>query len=401
MSSPKRPSNGSLLLARTLEICSRYVKRAQIQHNHNSECHLAINRPVADGDNIHLSARFLRPGMEEAQIWFKVPSDHRSNITERADPFILAAIFAAAEAAPLLRVVGAVTSPSLLRNLKQFQVAWCAWRGYKITTIEAESAPEEVSDHESAIAAFSGGVDLAFTAYRHIRGHLSERENLTTALMVHGFDIPLNNVVGFDRAVGRATAMLDSLGIPLIVVRTNIREFLPNWEMMHGAAVASTLALTSVGFSAGLIPSTGTYQLPFIPWGSNPLTDPLLGFRGFPLIHDGTASSRLDKVRALCGWPEALHNLRFCWQNAPAESNCGRCLKCILTALEFECCGVKPSCFVTPVTDEIIVDALSRYQSDPHGDVYFTEVLRAATAQGMDPAWLPALRHALHSLSLS
>ena len=83
------------------------------------------------------------------------------------------------------------------------------------------------------------------------------------------------------------------------------------------------------------------------------------------------------------------------FSQTPADGNCGRCLKCILTALEFKCAGVEPECFATPISDAQIVETLSRYVTDPHGDICFREVLDAAVEGGLTGAWLPVLQRVL------
>jgi hypothetical protein len=361
-------------------------------------CELLIDHPTLEGDSLRWSAKLLRPSKTPEEIWFKLPKIYSRFVTKRADPFIVATLFAAAESAPVLRVKGASISHTLLRNLTEFQYVWRAWRGFKLTKIEAEIEPDGASAVGPAIAAFSGGIDSSFTVYRHSKALSRELQNLTTAMMVHGFDIPLHDDVGFNGAAERARRMLASLGVSLITMKTNARDFCADWEMTHGAAVAAALTLLSREFSVGLIASSGTYHLPLIPWGSNPLTDPMLGSREFTIVHDGANSSRLDKVRALGDWPGALKDLRFCWQNKPPDANCGHCLKCILTALEFKCIGIEPECFITPITDSTIVEGLSRYISDPHGDICFREVLDTALVQRMAEPWLPALHDAIQRL---
>jgi hypothetical protein len=276
-----------------------------------------------------------------------------------------------------------------LHNLAEFQRIWRQWRYHNVIDIVAETVPDGDMSEGPAIVSFSGGVDSAYTVYC-----LAEKEppDQTAALMVHGFDIPLRDREGFDRAADRSRRMLDSLGVPLILMQSNIRCLANRWGTYFGSAVAAALTVLSGGFRRGLIAGTGTDFLSLIPWGSTPLTDPLLGSRGFPLVHDGGSSTRLDKVRRLCDWPEALENLRFCLQRNPPDGNCGRCMKCILTALEFRCAGVEPRCFAQPVTDDMIIEALQRYEPDPFGDIFFREVLDTALKQGMTETWLTSLQ---------
>ena len=106
-------------------------------------------------------------------------------------------------------------------------------------------------------------------------------------------------------------------------------------------------------------------------------------------------TSRLEKIHLLGNWPEGMNRLRFCFANSPPDGNCGRCMKCILTALEFRCAGVEPGCFAEPVTDDVILEALDRYEPNPFGDFYFHEVLEAALAEGRTDAWVPKLKRAM------
>ncbi|WP_375515647.1 hypothetical protein [uncultured Nostoc sp.] len=150
--------------------------------------------------------------------------------------------------------------------------------------------PGVVNRPKRAISAFSGGLDSCFTAFRHSRGKCGRSQRpLEAGLMVHGFDIPLFEQESFDRAVQKSKLTLASLGLELIPMATNFRDFKQNWEDTHGIAVASCLMLLQGGYSIGLIPSSDPYHAVDLSWGwgSNPLTDPLLSSSTFPIIHDG------------------------------------------------------------------------------------------------------------------
>ena len=72
-----------------------------------------------------------------------------------------------------------------------------------------------------SLACFSGGVDSAFTIYRYAGKRRDHRAHAgLTALMVHGFDIPVDDAQGFGRAAERAQQMLESLNVPLVLMRT-------------------------------------------------------------------------------------------------------------------------------------------------------------------------------------
>jgi hypothetical protein len=207
--------------------------------------------------------------------------------------------------------------------------------------------------------------------------------------MVHGFDIPLAQQEVFERAAEKSSAMLASLGVELIAMATNFRELGQDWEDVFGAAVASTLMLLRGGYTVGLLPSSYTYQSLFLPWGSNPLTDPLLSSNGFQIIHDGTAFKRIEKIQELTHFPAALQGLRVCWEGEQLDRNCGQCEKCIRTILGFRVMGIGlPSCFDRDVTNQQILDIQTSKKSQV---TYFEEILHLAMAAGITDSWVSAL----------
>ncbi|HWP59923.1 MAG TPA: class I SAM-dependent methyltransferase [Candidatus Acidoferrales bacterium] len=311
------------------------------------------------GSVVTTSAVIERAG-RPMRLWFRVPAAQRAAVTERAEPFVLAALFLAMRDRTDLVVHGEV-SPSLLRNLDEFQTAWHCWLpdAYERVEIIADAEREVVGNNrpEHALVAFSGGVDSSFTVFRHRKrlAGRSQRE-VSAAIMVQGFDIPLNQPYIFQRSLNRAKEMLDSLDVELIPVGTNFRELGLDWRHCFAAAAASCLSLFQKGHDAGLIASGEPYSSLVLPWGSTPLTDHLLSSRSFEIVHDGAGFSRSEKVRVLAGWPEALRHLRVCWEGGQLDRNCGRCEKCIRTALNFRVNGMSlPESFQRDVTDAEIV----------------------------------------------
>jgi len=242
---------------------------------------------------------------------------------------------------------------------------------------------------DQAIAAFSGGVDSCFTLFRHLTGQCGRLQRpLKAGLMVHGFDIPLDQPQVFERAAQRSQKMLASLGVALIPMATNFRELKQNWEDAHGIGLVSCLMLLQGGYGVGLVPSTEPYQA-LIPWGSNPVTDHLLSSRTFKVVHDGAAFTRIEKVEQLGQWQEALTRLRVCWQGQEKDRNCGRCEKCIRTILNFRVVGLGlPPCFENDIRDEDILRlrGLNELQISELEQIY-----RVALARSISGSWVEAL----------
>ena len=293
-----------------------------------------------------------------------------------------------------LRIHGPV-SPSLLRNLEDVQAAWSEWdpKGYRRVDIRADTeAEEEGAEAAPAALTFSGGLDSSFSAWRHTRGaDLRARVPIGAAVMVHGFDIPLAEGEVFARASARAARLVRSLGLDLVVVATNAREIVEDWESTHGAALASCLHFLRRGFSRGMVASSHTYGTLRVPWGSNPITDPLLSTEAFPVSYDGAAFSRREKARAVAGWPEAMTLLRVCWEGPEKDRNCGVCVRCVGTALCFAVEGVPvPPCLGVGSLEGALRGLRRRQLSRPAA-ARLGELRDSARASGIDASWVTAL----------
>jgi hypothetical protein len=361
------------------------------------KAHLWPEEAVEANGSTTLSVTIESHDGSRTRLWYRVPCEYASLIPANCDSFVVATVMLAMSQASDFAVHGEV-SPSLLRNLQEFQAAWACWypRKYQKIDIIAEVEREQANAtaEEKAIAAFSGGVDSCFTMFRHKSGRYGRlTRNLQAGLMVHGFDIPLAQQEVFERAAKKSKAMLNSLGVELIPVATNYREFGLNWEDVFGSAVASTLMLLRGSYTVGLVPSSYTYKSLFLPWGSNPLTDPLLSSNAFQVIHDGTAFKRIDKIREITNFPAALQSLRVCWEGKERDRNCGRCEKCIRTILGFRVMGIGlPPCFEQDVTDRQILDIKTSKKSQV---TYFEEILQAAIAAGISDSWVTTIEQCI------
>jgi hypothetical protein len=361
------------------------------------KAHLWPEEAVEANGSTTLSVTIESHDGSRTRLWYRVPCEYASLIPASCDSFVVATVMLAMSQASDFAVHGEV-SPSLLRNLQEFQAAWACWYPQKYRKIdiiaEVEREQANATAEEKAIAAFSGGVDSCFTMFRHKSGRYGRlTRNLQAGLMVHGFDIPLAQQEVFERAAKKSKAMLNSLGVELIPVATNYREFGLNWEDVFGSAVASTLMLLRGSYTVGLVPSSYTYKSLFLPWGSNPLTDPLLSSNAFQVIHDGTAFKRIDKIREITNFPAALQSLRVCWEGKERDRNCGRCEKCIRTILGFRVMGIGlPPCFEQDVTDRQILDIKTSKKSQV---TYFEEILQAAIAAGISDSWVTTIEQCI------
>jgi len=95
--------------------------------------HLWPEPLVEEGDDVTAAVTIEHADGNRDKLWYRFPAEHREAICESADPLLIGAMFpvmenaAKADGAFSVKVHGSV-SPSLIRNLDEFQVAWSIWQ---------------------------------------------------------------------------------------------------------------------------------------------------------------------------------------------------------------------------------------------------------------------------------
>jgi len=304
-----------------------------------------------------------------AELWYEFTGVSEDAISEGMDGFVAALVLVAMQRGPRLEVRGAVSARAL-RGIREYQRVFQAWFPETFSPVEIRVDGPTLSSNAkgptAVAAAFSGGVDSSYT----LMAHLPESEpdtswQISHAIFVHGFDIPLSAEEVFSEAATRYRQWLGALGVQLITVRTNIREFVnhPSWDITHGSALASVALLLDRLLGRFYIPASFQYT-DLGPWGSHPLVDPMLSSSTLEIVHDGVAA-RVDKVMRVAEWPEARKWLRVCWERPNASRNCGRCYNCLLTMVSLELGGRLSECPTFPaVLDRAAVRGVQLPESE-------------------------------------
>jgi len=316
---------------------------------------------VAAGERARVQAT-VGSGAASETWWFGVPWDRAGDLQTAGNPFLVATL-------PLAAAVGgtvAIDAPVDARLLHNLQRVLEIWRGWYPWVRPVRLACDNVLPASAATrmtAAFlSGGVDSLFTALRpRDAAAPDERVRIDEFITVHGFDIPLANEAAFQRLRERHRGVAGELGCSHMDIVTNLRETRlreVSWGWIaHGCALAAAALVLESRYGRVLIPATGGYHDPH-PWGSHPLTDPLLSTARTTLVHDGAAFTRTAKIRLLTESPHAPGVLRVCWESR-SDENCGRCGKCLRTMATLECMGALAR-FTTFPAQQVDVRALSR-----------------------------------------
>jgi len=321
-------------------------------------------------------------------LWIDMPRLAVMPEENDAEPFMIMAFLPAMAEGLDLQVEGAV-SRELQFSLTEFRDIWHCWDEKKFQKIEFGSSQilecQPGISNRQAVSAFSGGLDSTFTAWRHKTGTNPEVIDLQYCMMVHGFDIPLRNDSMFQRMFARCKETLKTLDLELLPVRTNCRTvFTLNWLIWHGPAVAACLQLFKGVCGVGLLGGTYGCKDQHFPFGSNPISDPMLSTAGFRIMHDGIAFSRIKKFAALQEWSAGYNALRICFTGIDKgiikEGNCGKCSKCVRSLLRIhfanlpipgsfpgfpsvmDIARVRPSAFESHVWRIVLREAIAKRQ---------------------------------------
>ncbi|MDR1071986.1 MAG: hypothetical protein LBL21_05080 [Rickettsiales bacterium] len=282
--------------------------------------------------------------LDGREYWFKFPVSVKKDLTARADPFLVSLIFPMMRAGGDIKVSGAGASEELLDNLRMFVKIWTFWKPkqYKPVNIIADAVPNDRFDHErKLITCFSGGLDAAYTAYKYAKKMATGKNyDYDKSVFVHGADIPLSQPDKYEAAFAPALETTRDIGVELVRVESNYREFAHDWEMEYGALLAGVLHFFAAGYGFGCCTNQSVHRFQTI-WGLNPFTDRLLSSDIFRFFNDGYEHSRCDRAGFVKDWGTGVKNLRVCWSNyADLSKNCGHCEKCVRTKLNFMAHGV-------------------------------------------------------------
>jgi len=131
------------------------------------------------------------------------------------------------------------------------------------------------------------------------------------------------------------------LGLPLVVIETNLRELtdpiVADWADMVGGGLAFLAHATAGGLGHVVIPSSAA-PTTVIPTGSSPMLDAMFSTDELEVYHDAPATRPAKIAWLVRERPELLPYLKVCFHEDRSD-NCGRCPKCVTTMLSLEAVG--------------------------------------------------------------
>jgi hypothetical protein len=253
-----------------------------------------------------------------------------------ATPWCVAAVPVAMAKGEALRVQAAPVDPRVVANCARAQALLVQWYP-DLATTQVTFEALRTKPAASGVGCFlSCGVDSFYSVFRN-------RDRITHLIFVSGFDVPLVSDRTLANALEGARSAASVLGLPLIEVRTNLRELsdgVVSWQdQYHGTGLAAVAHALSDHIGVAIIPSAYS-QVYLRPCGSHPDLDPWWSGQRVGIEHGELDISRPEKVWAIAEHQVVLDHLRVCLDKHTTTVNCGRCEKCVRTMFTLDAVGV-------------------------------------------------------------
>ena len=195
------------------------------------------------------------------------------------------------------------------------------------------NADAETNTSNKKIVTLSGGIDLTYAA-----SSIKLKDDLYThALLIKGFDYPLDNTTGFADLRRRVEKIANECGLELIVVETDLKKEISNYGLQHTGALACCLHLMAgAGFKGGAYAADFTVigDVLRAPWGNSMGIASTLTTDHFPISYLGSEVGRTNKIRWLAEHkPNLFRYISLCHKDKSIGGNCGKCEKCARTRI--------------------------------------------------------------------
>jgi len=294
---------------------------------------------TADGGQARIEVRISpAPGtLAPATVAFQVEPGASAVHDPSVLPMVPAAVVLASRLGQDLRVAEPLP-PAVhagARRVAALLHRWYGWRPAElIAPLAAEPARPAWAHRRRGIGVyFTRGIDSWGALLDRMSG---PRRRRPTHLVTLDNEVHLEPRVR-EAQLDETRRAADRIGLPLIVVRTDIRDTLDphtDWGTeTHGSVLAGVGMLLRTTLAEVVI--APTHWTPLLrPWGSHPELDPAWSLPDLAIDHHDGSEMRWQRVRRVTAEPDVVDSLMVCWQGTGTR-NCGRCEKCLrlLTSL--------------------------------------------------------------------
>lgn len=308
----------------------------------------AVERHV-EGNRVRLSAvvENSRKGVPAPIVYeFDVPDPHY--VPQTAEPYAAVLLVPSMRDGSPVEVAPPI-SPRLHFSLPRIRdILHCWWPTF--SAVDVHTTPHNGPIRRPFAAGgsfFSGGVDSFYTLLKHVK-QPNPSFTLKHAIFMRGVETRLEHIKGIEGTEFWVRRVCEALGLEPIFGTTNNRSALArtehylHWERhTYGSSLASIALCLSGGLGYVCIPASLSYNIP-LAVGSTPLTDEMYSTEELTIVHDGANITRAHKVKSILDWERdlVLKHLRVCIKNGGGAWNCGRCRKCVRTAIPLYAMGL-------------------------------------------------------------
>lgn len=235
-------------------------------------------------------------------------------------------------------VVSAPLSTVWLANIEQLQEL--LGRKWGLSPIAVDTSKtiddEKVSPARANAQFFSGGVDSFYEL-------ITCADKPSALVMVHGFDIDLEDSTRFDHSKEMVEKVALCYGAEPVLVRTNVRSHRlfssVSWEDAHGGALAAVGHVLSGKIGSIVIPPSWSSSASNALWGTHWQIDRHWSSGTLSVKHGDASLSRSERIRKIAKEPIVRDHLKVCFANLSEFGNCSRCAKCVRTMSVLHECG--------------------------------------------------------------
>lgn len=295
-------------------------------------------------DGFVLTVRFdPAPGTVAAATWSYRVDDSASAVTDRSVlPALPAALVLACRLSQDLRVVEPLP-PAVHRGARAVAAQLAAWYGWRPAELIAPMAEDPVVPARARRprgrgVLFTRGVDSWGTVLRLLEAAPGER---VTHLIAVDNEVHVPASVR-EAALADTRRTADELGLPLLVVRTDVRAAIDphtDWGSdTHGSVFAGIGWLLRRSLDQIVISPTNSGDL-LCPWGSHPDLEPAWSLADLAVEHLEDGEPRWARLARIGSDPRVVRSLQSCWQGS-SERNCGACEKCLRLRSTLEVLGL-------------------------------------------------------------
>jgi hypothetical protein len=287
------------------------------------------------------------PSLPPEQYWLEVPDRLAGYLSGSGNPWLACLLPVAVRLGEPLRIDMPVDRV-LFENTQELMHIWKEWYPHlHVVPVEVEVVDSTLREGAGRTAAlFSGGVD-AFHAVMDYDAKAGGGAHapIDDLVVIWGFDMDLHWHQAIRDVRKDLQDAASDLGKELVEIASNVRDTrlraLNRW-LSSGSFLAGTVLALGERYGRVLIASSNS-TAGLRPFGTHPLTDPLLSTGHTQIIHYGVETTRTEKTALVTQSDVAMRVLRVCW-DTDTGGNCGECDKCYRTMITLDILGALERC---------------------------------------------------------